>query len=139
MAPKVDTLLPFLHLKSERESTQTMRDNRKNLAVFMVPVSPAQEHQWQPAADVYKLPQGWLIKFELAGVKLEDVTVNVTGRIVRISGRRRDRIEEQGFWHYSMEIRYSRFERLVELPEAMEANAIALEMRDGFLLVRVSA
>ena len=37
---------------------------------------------WQPSADVYRTRDGWLVKFDLAGVKTEDVTVSMRGRRV---------------------------------------------------------
>ena len=39
-------------------------------------------HVWQPRADVYRTPEGWLVKLELAGVRLDEIrlaTEDVTG------------------------------------------------------------
>src|SRR5262249_44515665 len=33
----------------------------------------ALEETWQPRADVYRMPDGWLVKLELAGVRPDDV------------------------------------------------------------------
>ena len=52
---------------------------------------------------------GWILKFDLAGVRLEDVQVHVSKRTVMVSGVRRDCMVEDGCRHYSMEITYSRF------------------------------
>lgn len=102
------------------------------------PLFPAEsEPGWCPSADVCRTRNGWLLKFDLAGVGLEDVTVAVRGRQVRIAGHRRDSIVEEGFSHYSMEISYSRFERTIEMPCSLEGARVTLEARDGFLLVRV--
>ena len=35
---------------------------------------------WQPRADVHRMPGGWLVKFELAGVRPEDVRADRAGR-----------------------------------------------------------
>ena len=102
------------------------------------PLFPAAtEPEWSPLADVGRTSRGWLLKFDLAGVGLEDVTVSVRGRHVRIAGQRRDWIVEEGFSHYSMEISYSRFERTIEMPCNLENTRVSLEARDGFLLVRI--
>jgi HSP20 family molecular chaperone IbpA len=107
---------------------------RKNLW----PLFPAEsEPGWRPSADVCRTRSGWLLKFDLAGVGLEDVTVSVRGRQVHIIGHRRDLILEEGFSHYSMEISYSRFERTIEMPCNLESARVSLEARDGFLLVRM--
>jgi HSP20 family protein len=92
---------------------------------------------WQPSADIYRTRNGWLLKFDLAGVRPEDVTVSVRGRRVSVSGVRRDFIAEEGCSYYSMEISYNRFERSLEMPANLENARITLEARDGLLLVRM--
>jgi len=92
---------------------------------------------WQPSADIYRTRNGWLLKFDLAGVRPEDVTVSVRGRRVSVSGVRRDFIAEEGCSYYSMEISYNRFERSLEMPVNLENARITLEARDGLLLVRM--
>jgi HSP20 family protein len=92
---------------------------------------------WQPSADVYRTRDGWLIKFDLAGVKIEDVTVSIRGRYVSITGVRRDSILEEGSTYYSMEISYNRFERSMELPADLETARVLIAARDGLLLVRM--
>jgi len=92
---------------------------------------------WQPSADVYRTRDGWLLKFDLAGVRPEDVTVSVRGRRVSVSGVRRDLIVEEGCSYYSMEISYNQFERSLEMPADLESAAITMEARNGLLLVRM--
>ena len=92
---------------------------------------------WQPSADVYRTRDGWLIKFDLAGVRPEDVTVAVRGRRVSVSGVRRDLIVEEGCSYYSMEISYNRFQRSLEMPADLENAQVTLEARNGLLLVRM--
>jgi HSP20 family protein len=98
-----------------------------------------QVQEWQPAVDIYRTSVGWLLKFDVAGVRMDDVKVLVSRRSVTLSGVRRDRIEEQGCRHYSMEIIYSRFQRTVELPEEVQDSDVSVEYRDGILHVRISA
>ncbi len=52
---------------------------------------------WQPSADVYRTKDGWLVKFDLAGVQIGDVTVAMRGRRLAISGVRRDSFHGRGF------------------------------------------
>jgi len=102
------------------------------------PLFPAEAHEaWHPNADVRRTRNGWLLKFDLAGVGLEDVTVSVRGRQVKVAGQRRDCSVEEGSRHYSMEISYSRFERSIEMPCNLENARVMLEARDGFLFVRI--
>jgi HSP20 family protein len=71
---------------------------------------------WQPACDIYRSKEGWVFKFDLAGVDPDEVTVAVVGCNLVVRGTRRDRTLRDGVSHYSMEITYSRFERAISLP-----------------------
>jgi len=92
---------------------------------------------WQPSADVYRTRDGWLLKFDLAGVRIEDVTVSIRGPRVFVSGMRRDLFLEEGSSYYSMEISYNRFERSLEMPADLETARVTISARDGLLLVRM--
>jgi HSP20 family protein len=106
------------------------------VAVFSF-APPGQDQEWQPSVDVYQTKWGWILKFELAGVRLEDLSVHVSKREVVVFGIRRDYMVEQGCSHYSMEITYSRFRRSVQLPEDLQGAPMRLDYRDGILFVRI--
>src|SRR5690606_39577472 len=91
---------------------------------------------FEPPVDVYRVDAGWLCKFDLAGVALDDVEVRVEGSSLVVSGVRRDRCTT-GMRAWSLEIAYSRFERAVRLPCDLTRADIACESRDGLLLVVV--
>jgi HSP20 family protein len=107
------------------------------MAVILPGGSRGAEVEWRPRADAYRLPTGWILKFDLAGVRLEDVEVRVQGCRITVAGTRRDCFLEEGGHHYFMEISYNRFERTIDLPCDLENPEVGLEFRDGILLVRV--
>jgi HSP20 family protein len=92
-----------------------------------------QPEPWQPSADVYRTKDGWLVKFDLAGVQIGDVTVALQGRRLVVSGVRRDSFLEEG----SMEISYNRFERSLMMPANLENARVTIVAREGLLLVRM--
>ena len=98
---------------------------------------PTASVPWTPSADVYRARNGWILKFDLAGVRLGDVTVSIRGRRVTISWFRRDWVVEEGCSYYSMEISYNQFERTIEMPSNLDNARVTLEARDGILLVRM--
>jgi HSP20 family protein len=110
--------------------------NRK-LDSWRLAAAVSSEASWRPAVDLYRTRWGWLVKFELAGVGLEDVRVEAGGSWLRISGQRRDRLPLEGCIPYSMEISYNRFERVVEFPCDVASARLELQWRDGILLVGV--
>jgi HSP20 family protein len=94
-------------------------------------------HGWVPAADVYELHAGWMIKIELAGVRPQDLTVTLDGDILRVVGRRRDWVAHETRGCRSLEISYERFERSFDLAGVPDGSRILTEYRDGMLLVKV--
>jgi HSP20 family protein len=92
---------------------------------------------WRPAVDVYQTSDGWLVKYDLAGVRPDDVSLAVQGRRLTVRGCRRDCCVGETCGQYQMEIAYSHFERIVALPEEVEPARLAAEFRDGMLLVRL--
>jgi HSP20 family protein len=99
---------------------------------------PASGTSWRPAADVYRTKDGWLLKFEAAGLELGDVSVSARGSAVTVTGVRRDQMVEKDCLQYSMEISYSRFERTVHLPCNVGAADLDVKYKNGILLVRVT-
>jgi HSP20 family protein len=115
-----------------------MKDPLKQTTmVFGAAIDRGSEAMWRPAADIYRTQTGWLVKFSLAGVKVEDIKINISGSNITIDGVRRDWQLEEGCSYYSMEISYSRFERTLEFPCTLDGARMDLESREGLLLVRL--
>nr|MBS0021771.1 Hsp20/alpha crystallin family protein [Gammaproteobacteria bacterium] len=93
---------------------------------------------WQPLVDVYRGTRGWLVKLDLAGVKVEDVELHISGRQLTVQGLRRDCSIVEGQQAYSMEIAYNRFQRSIELPSDIEGAQILTEYDNGMLLVHLA-
>lgn len=94
---------------------------------------------WLPAADVYKVEEGWVVKVELAGVAAEDIEIEVNGNILYIAGCRRDRTCAAGASFYQMEITYSRFEKTLKFPASIEGVRLDHLFENGLLIIRLRA
>ena len=114
------------------------RDAFRFQPLFMPAADTAHRHAWKPSVDIYRTRTGWLVKFDLAGVRPQDVEWSVRANLLTVRGVRRDCLIEEGCSHYRMEIEYSRFERQLEIPGDLTAARIATEHRDGMLIVRIS-
>lgn len=95
------------------------------------------ERRWRPAADVYRVSDGWIVKIDLAGVAPDEVEVVVSGRELRISGNRRDTIYGEGVSYHQLEITYSRFDRTFQFPCSIESATLGRDYRDGLLILRL--
>ena len=107
------------------------------IAAFFVQPAERAKAAWQPAADLYRLPTGWLVKLELAGVHPDDVQLTLRGRTLVISGKRRDCSMEAGCRQARMDIEYGRFERDIELPGDWVRATIETQFEHGMLLIRI--
>ncbi|GIU82328.1 MAG: Hsp20/alpha crystallin family protein [Acidobacteria bacterium] len=101
--------------------------------MMMLSVSPAKI--WYPAADIYDIPDGWIVKLELAGVSPEDINIEVRGNSLSVSGFRKDKTCRKVLFCRQMEIVYDRFEKTLFLPENIEDANIEYTCENGFLYI----
>ena len=93
---------------------------------------------WQPRADVYRTHE------RLAGQARagrseagRDPPGHHEGHRLLVQGTRRDEHCHPGMGCHCLEIAYSQFQRVLELPGLSEAAEIATSYVDGMLLVRI--
>lgn len=92
---------------------------------------------WCPAADVYRTPDGWIVKVELAGVRADEVEISLGRTTLSIAGCRRDTFYDEGVQLHQLEITYSRFERVFQFPCAIEGALLERDYRDGLLILHL--
>jgi HSP20 family protein len=93
--------------------------------------------RWEPAADVYRMTDGWLVKVELAGVRPDEFEVRVSEHQLILRGRRRDwHLSESGQCQ-SLEIAYAEFERRFEFPIDLTRAHVDTDCANGMLLLRI--
>lgn len=113
--------------------------NKPMQPFFRSPVTTSVEDScWRPPVDIYRAGPAWLVKFDLAGVRREDIQVELDGRRLTVRGVRRDLTILDGTRAYSMEIAYNRFERIIDLPVNVETARFASDYRDGMFLVSIT-
>lgn len=93
---------------------------------------------WNPAADVYRKGEGWIVKVDLAGICADDLEIDLRDALLRIRGCRRDTFFREGYTYQQMEITYSRFEKTIQFPCTLEGASLDHDYKDGFLIIRVS-
>ena len=90
---------------------------------------------WRPPTDVYETGDSAIVMVEIAGLSEENYEISLTGRILVVSGERRDPAEKLAY--HQMEIRYGRFRTEVHLPWALEGAEQAASYEDGFLRIKL--
>jgi len=92
---------------------------------------------WNPAADVYRSADGWVVKVDLAGICSEDLAIKVSKSMLRVSGCRRDTFVQEGYTYQQMEITYSQFEKTIQFPCSIEEATLEHDYRDGYLIINL--
>jgi HSP20 family protein len=93
--------------------------------------------EWAPSADISETEQEYLIRAALPGVKKEDVEVTFEDGMLTLSGERRQQEELKDEKFHKIESFYGNFSRSFALPDAINAEGIRAESKEGVLTVHV--
>ena len=92
---------------------------------------------WAPAVDVMETDDEFQIRAELPGVEKKDVKLSVENGVLLISGHREQEKEEKGKRYHKIERAYGNFARSFTVPEAVDAEKVTAEFKNGVLTVRL--
>ena len=90
---------------------------------------------WSPLVDIEEQDDAYVLEVELAGVKREDVNIEVVGNELSITGEIKEK-ERSGALRRRTR-RTGRFEYRVRLPEQVDASKIEANLDQGVLTVQV--
>ncbi|HYN21614.1 MAG TPA: Hsp20/alpha crystallin family protein [Thermoanaerobaculia bacterium] len=90
---------------------------------------------WAPAVDVIETEDSYLLFAELAGIRKEDIQLNVRDRRLELSGRRQTLGENHNF--VRMERSYGPFRRTFDLGVPVDIESITAGFEAGILRIHV--
>ena len=90
-----------------------------------------------PAVDVSEDETGYTITVELAGVKKEDVTVEVHENVLSIRGEKKSEREEKQEKTHWVERSYGSFSRSFTLPPAALSAELKASFKEGVLTIEI--
>jgi HSP20 family protein len=90
---------------------------------------------WSPSADVSETPDAYLVEIDLPGVTREDVTVELVGTTLTVTGELKER--ERVGWLRHRTRRHGQFEYRTTLPREVDADRVEASLADGVLTVRI--
>ncbi|HOJ13209.1 MAG TPA: Hsp20/alpha crystallin family protein [Deltaproteobacteria bacterium] len=93
---------------------------------------------FHPLIDVYENADGLCIEAEIPGVCPEDVSVEVMGRSIVISGTKKDAVTNRGVRYIRMERGFGKFTREFEIPERFNLEQVDARFMDGVLKIRIA-
>jgi len=96
---------------------------------------PAEKAGWSPLVDIEEKDDAYVIEAELPGDKNEDVSIELVGNELAITGEVKEP-ERTGVVRRRMR-RTGRFDYRITLPDQLDAEKIDAKLADGVLTVRV--
>jgi len=114
-----------------KAQVETKKSKTTNLADF------ESEPEGQLTVDVYQTPNEIVVESAIAGVKPEDIDVNVTNDSITIKGERRREKEVKDNDYFYQECYWGRFSRSVILPQEVDPEASTVTFKNGVLVVRM--
>lgn len=97
--------------------------------------APAARGGWSPVADIEEKDDAYVVQVELPGVKPGDVTIELIGNELSITGEVKEE-QREGVVRRSMR-RYGRFDFRAALPDQLDADSVDASLEDGVLTLRV--
>ncbi len=102
------------------------------------PVFKYYESVWRPGIDVYESMDEIIILADLAGMNKDELHIELDHRKIKIAGARKAIAEEQDIHYRLAEIPRGYFERIIALPEAVDADSAVASYADGVLMIRIN-
>jgi len=91
-----------------------------------------------PAINMFEEGNELVIKAELAGIKRDDIKVELSGNLLTLSGEKRDEEKVERKDYYRVEHSYGSFSRTLELPEGVNLDNVKAHYNDGLLEIRIA-
>ena len=88
---------------------------------------------WTPSADVYEIPEGFVVLMDLPGLSADDVEIHVDGERLVVHGERRpsDKMRPESF--HRVERSYGVFTRVFHLTDEVDPDKVTANFGDGLL------
>lgn len=91
----------------------------------------------QLTVDVYQTPDEIIIKSIVAGVKPEDLDIEITREMITLKGKREEAMKVEKENYFYQELYWGRFTRSILLPQEINPDEAEAKLKDGILTVRL--
>jgi len=88
---------------------------------------------WKPQMDIFETRTEIVIQAEIAGVRKEDIVIEVSNKAVKLSGNRRTNHLDRTATYRLAEIQFGQFERVLYLPSVIDIEKVSAQFSNGFL------
>jgi HSP20 family protein len=93
---------------------------------------------WSPLVDLREDSEGYLVHFEIPGVRPDEVTIRLEGNRLTVEGRRHQERKERGAEMLRMECGHGAFSRTLHLPDPVDPRGVRARLRRGVLEIALA-
>ncbi|MCL5733883.1 MAG: Hsp20/alpha crystallin family protein [Patescibacteria group bacterium] len=93
------------------------------------------EEEGQLVIDIYQTPEKFVIESPVAGVKADDLDINISRDSVFIKGTRHHHSQINDDDYLYRECYWGPFSRSIILPQEVDAEKASVEFKDGILII----
>ena len=93
-------------------------------------------NDWEPSMDIKESDKNFLIEADIAGLEKKDISVNLNGDQLTISGERGEKVEKNDYYHFR-ERSVGSFSRTFNLPKSINRDKISANFENGILSVKL--
>jgi HSP20 family protein len=86
-----------------------------------------------PTFDVKETKDAYLFTADMPGVKESDLEISLTGNRLTVAGKRQEEKKEEEERYFAYERSYGSFSRSFTLPEGVDPEHVAAELKEGVL------
>jgi HSP20 family protein len=136
----------FKKFTTRKSETKVVPDEKDGMLAYIEekPREPFAEEsnerareEGQLSVDVFQTASEIVIVAPVAGVKMDDLSINITDEVLTIKGQRDFQFNVSGSDYFTQECFWGNFSRSVILPEAVDASKVNASFRNGILTVRI--
>jgi HSP20 family protein len=93
--------------------------------------------RWSPDTDIYEVDDGMVIILDIAGITRDEVSIVVEGKLLSVSGTRREPDIPGKQSVHRLEIDFGHFQKRFRIPADIDENSIEARYENGFLYLRL--
>ncbi len=96
------------------------------------------ERIWKPHMDIFETKNAIIIQAEIAGVKKENLEIEVCDNAVKITGKRSEVPPVPDSTYRLVEIQHGSFDRVLRIPSKIDVENVSATYKDGMLQIEMS-
>ena len=129
--PKLETRNPFEELERMKHHMDRLFGNLAEKGARRVKCGVF------PPLNLTEDKDNYFVRAELPGVNVDDLDIQATVNTLSISGQRTIPVENENAKYHRREREAGKFSRMINLPDAVNADAIEAQLVNGLLTVKI--